>query len=272
MPWWPAEPSSVASSDLQHQLRSTGPLAVAEAEQRPRRSAEVVLQDHQRGDPDAAADQQHPPARLRRGEAPPERPHGEHPLTRLQLAQPARAGTHVLEQEVGLLAGVAGDRQGAGQERALVLASAPAVLRSQHRELPGSAVAARVEHPQQAVGAELLVGGDLEQAASPVERSRGPSSRHAGPAREGRRWTGARRARAARGEAPAGTAPPARRRGRRGRSRGPPRRRPRASSGRGCRGTRRRGGSHSRRCGPDAGGGVDDQVHLAPLDPVEHVR
>ena len=54
-------------ADLQHQLRGAGPLAVAEAEQRPRAAAEAVLQDHQRGDPDAAADQQHPPARLGRG-------------------------------------------------------------------------------------------------------------------------------------------------------------------------------------------------------------
>ena len=67
VPWWPTEPSSVASVDVEHQLGRPRPLAVAEAEQRSRGRAEAVLEDHQRGDPDAAADQQRPPARLGRG-------------------------------------------------------------------------------------------------------------------------------------------------------------------------------------------------------------
>ena len=106
------------------------------AEQRGRRCLERVLQDRQRRDAGAAADQDRAPGGRRRGEALPERRERPHALAHRQPAQAPCSRTHVLEQEMRLTACATRDREGARQVRALVLAAPPALSRREHRELP----------------------------------------------------------------------------------------------------------------------------------------
>ena len=99
-PWWPREPSSVATRALVQQRRALGVRGVAEAEQRERRRAQRVLPDRQRRDPDAAADEDRPARLARRGEAAPERAEQPQLVARVQLGEPLRAGADILQQEV----------------------------------------------------------------------------------------------------------------------------------------------------------------------------
>ena len=98
--------------------------------------ADDVLPDRQRRDPDPAADEQRPPAVLRRAEADAQRPEQPQPVAGAQLAQPPRARADVLEQEVERAVLVAPQhRERARQERPLVGAPAPALARGEHVEL-----------------------------------------------------------------------------------------------------------------------------------------
>ncbi len=105
-PWWPALPSSVATSGAAEQRRPRNAHPVAEAEQNRGGPgpAELVLEDRQRRDPHPAADEQREAAWPRGAEAVPERPDDLQLLIRAELAQAGRARSDVLEQEVELVA------------------------------------------------------------------------------------------------------------------------------------------------------------------------
>ena len=93
-PWWPTEPSSVATRGAAQQRGALGARAVAKAEQDGHVGRRVglqrVLQDRQRRDADAAADEDRAPARPRRRKALAERAQRPQPVALAQLAQ-ARA-------------------------------------------------------------------------------------------------------------------------------------------------------------------------------------
>ena len=104
-----------------------------------------------------------------RREADSERPERPQPVARPQLAQPPRARTHVLEQEVGLPVAPAGDREGARQVWPLVLAPAPALGGREHRELARLGVAARRDRRPSARGRprpSCVHAGDSQQPAA----------------------------------------------------------------------------------------------------------
>ena len=86
-PWWPTEPSSVATRAPLDQRRALGVGGVAEAEQDERVGAERVLPDRQRRDPDAAAGEDgRRPSRGAR-EAAAERAEQPEPVAGAQLAR-----------------------------------------------------------------------------------------------------------------------------------------------------------------------------------------
>jgi hypothetical protein len=130
-----------------------------------------------------------PPTRTARAETAPERTRHPELIARLQLAQAARPGTDILEQELRLAATVTSHREGSRQERPLVLSPAPALGRREHRELPGRRLGAvGVGHVKDAVDTELLYACDLEQAAPERgERRRGQAHATTAPS-EPARW------------------------------------------------------------------------------------
>ena len=148
---------------------------VAKAEQDPyclSPGGQSVAPDGKRRDAHAPTDQDGS-ATIRRGlESLAERAQEPQPIALAQLAQAPRAGTDVLQQEEGLAVLEASVGEGTRQVGALVLAGAPALGGSQHRELAGQrSRTVRVGGSQDAVGAEWIVGCDGEQA--PPERGEG---------------------------------------------------------------------------------------------------
>ncbi len=106
-------------------------------------------------------------ARRRVGEADPQRAERPEALAGAQLAQPLRARSDVLEQEMRLAARPAGDGERAGKVRPLVLSPAPALGCGEHRELArigGRPVG--IGDAQQAVGAQLLDACDRQQPSA----------------------------------------------------------------------------------------------------------
>ena len=155
---------------------------VAEAEQRRRRRArraQRVLEDRQRRDADAAADEQRAAAVLRRREAAARAGPSTHSaVARAQLAQPLGARADVLEQELrARRRAVARDREGARQERPLVLPAAPALGGGEHAELARPrARDRRGRRREHAVGAELAARRDGQQAPAPSGARTRPSA------------------------------------------------------------------------------------------------
>src|SRR5258705_4688825 len=87
--------------------------AVANPKKDGRGAGQAVLEDRQRRDPDAAADEDRPPSLARRDEAAAQRPERPQPIARAQLTQAPRPGADVLEQEMRLAVAATGDREGA---------------------------------------------------------------------------------------------------------------------------------------------------------------
>ena len=137
-PWWPTEPSSVATRAPRSSAAPSACSASRKPEQRRGRRAERVLPDRQRRDPDAAADEQRRAARrAARAKPMPERPEQPQPVAGAQLAQPRacpgrrpRAGSRAVPSSWR-----AQHRERAREERALVRAPAPALGRGEHVEL-----------------------------------------------------------------------------------------------------------------------------------------
>ena len=94
------------------QRRPLGAHAVAKAEQHGGIVLEPVLEDRQRRDTHAAADEDRTASARRRREATAEGPQRPEQLSRAELTQPPRSRADVLEQEMRLAVGVAGDREG----------------------------------------------------------------------------------------------------------------------------------------------------------------
>ncbi len=138
---------------VSQQRGSRGVPAVAEAEQHGGSASsaiasfegpapqERILPDRERRDPGAATHEDRAARIGGRGEADTERPQQPHLLPSAQLAQPARAGPDVLEQEVRLPpGGEAGEGEGARQMGALVLPPPQRSAAASIANWPGSGV------------------------------------------------------------------------------------------------------------------------------------
>ena len=218
------------------QLRPGHPRAVAKAEQDghrgPPRRDERVLQDRQRRDPAP------PPSRIARRPSPGgAKPRPSGPSSHSCSPRPARTAASYRDRRPRAGSGPLRRAGGRSRRPGGGTAAAP-------RPRPSS----RLRRASRTARARRLPPGDRRRQAR-VTRSdavgpRADRSRAGQGAPAGRRSTVAR----PRG-APAGRGPRGLRCGWRRRSPAPRRCRRRGWSGRGCRGRRRRGGSHSRRCG-----------------------
>ena len=163
---------------------------------------ERVLEDRERRDPDAAADEERPPARpAARVKPRPSGPSAHSSLARAQLAQPPRAGADVLEQEVRLAVAAGGRprRRAAGR----AARSSPPPQRSaarEHRELAGLGALGRRDRRRAARGRRraasmpVTVSSRRAEAGAAMRRSLTPSRPRAAPAGTAPRGSPSRRA------------------------------------------------------------------------------
>jgi hypothetical protein len=159
------------------EVEAPGVGPIAEAQQHARGDPvgkQPTPPDGQWGDTDSTSDEDRAGRALGhvggRGERSPQRPVEPQSLTRLQLRETRGAGAYGLHEEVepdaAALALRVGDREGAREVRAALIAT-PAGVRGEHVELARGGLRARlVERREDPVTARLQVPGHLAEAAA----------------------------------------------------------------------------------------------------------